>query len=85
LDGRTILDSVEKTGRLVVVDEDTPRCNLATDITALAADEAFYSLEAPIKRICPPHTPVPFSPVLEAAYIPSQDRVVTAIREVVAA
>ena len=84
LDERKILDSVEKTGRLVIVDEDTPRCNLATDIAALAADQAFYSLESPIKRICPPHTPVPFSPVLESAYIPSQDRVVTAIREVMA-
>jgi pyruvate dehydrogenase E1 component beta subunit len=85
LDGRTIVDSVEKTGRLVIVDEDTPRCNLATDIAALAADEAFYSLEAPIKRVTPPHTPVPFSPALENAYIPSEDRVVTAIREVMAA
>ena len=72
LDGRTIVDSVEKTGRLVIVDEDTPRCNLATDIAALAADEAFYSLEAPIKRVTPPHTPVPFSPALENAYIPSE-------------
>ena len=79
------MDSVEKTGRLVIVDEDTPRCNLATDIAALAADEAFYSLEAPIKRVTPPHTPVPFSPSLENAYIPSEDRVVTAIREVMAA
>jgi pyruvate/2-oxoglutarate/acetoin dehydrogenase E1 component len=85
LDGRTIVDSVEKTGRLVIVDEDTPRCNLATDIAALAADEAFYSLEAPIKRVTPPHTPVPFSPALENAYIPSEARVVTAIREVMAA
>ena len=82
LDGGTILDSVEKTGRLVIVDEDTPRCSLATDIAALAADEAFYSLEAPIKRITAPHTPVPFSPTLENAYIPSQERVVATIQEV---
>ena len=82
LDGGTILDSVEKTGRLVIVDEDTPRCSLATDIAALAADEAFYSLEAPIKRITAPHTPVPFSPTLEQAYIPSQERVVATIQEI---
>jgi acetoin:2,6-dichlorophenolindophenol oxidoreductase subunit beta len=85
LDGQTIVESVEKTGRLVVVDEDTPRCNLATDIAALVADEAFYSLEAPIKRVTPPHTPVPFSPALEGAYIPTQERVVAAIREVMSA
>jgi pyruvate dehydrogenase E1 component beta subunit len=85
LDTRTILESVEKTGRLVIVDEDTPRCSLATDIAALAADEAFYSLEAPIKRVTAPHTPVPFSPTLEAAYIPSQAQVVATIREVMSA
>jgi pyruvate dehydrogenase E1 component beta subunit len=85
MDARTILDSVEKTGRLVIVDEDTPRCSLATDIAALAADEAFYSLEAPIKRVTAPHTPVPFSPTLEGAYIPSEERVVATIREVMKA
>ena len=66
----------------MIVDEDTPRCSLATDIAALAADEAFYSLEAPIKRVTAPHTPVPFSPTLENAYIPSQERVVATIQEV---
>ena len=85
MDARTILDSVEKTGRLVIVDEDTPRCSLATDIAALAADEAFYSLEAPIKCVTAPHTPVPFSPTLEGAYIPSEERVVATIREVMKA
>jgi pyruvate dehydrogenase E1 component beta subunit len=85
MDARTILDSVEKTGRLVIVDEDTPRCSLATDIAALAADEAFYSLEAPIKCVTAPHTPVPFSPTLEGVYIPSEERVVATIREVMEA
>ena len=65
LDIETILESVESTGRLVVVDEATPRCNLATDISATAAQEAFGSLQAPIQMVTAPHTPVPFSDALE--------------------
>ena len=77
LDKDTILDSVENTGRLVVVDEATPRCRIATDIAALVAQEAFDALKAPIQMVTAPHTPVPFSPSsLEDLYIPSagQDR-----------
>jgi pyruvate dehydrogenase E1 component beta subunit len=84
MDTRSILASVEKTGRLVVVDEASPRCNIATDIAALVADAAFGRLKAPIKMVCPPHTPVPFAPNLEDAYVPSPARIEAAVRECIA-
>jgi pyruvate dehydrogenase E1 component beta subunit len=80
LDTDTILESVESTGRLVVVDEATPRCNLATDISATVAQEAFGSLRAPIQMVTPPHTPVPFSDSLEDAFIPDAQKVVNAVK-----
>ncbi len=84
LDQDTVLESVEKTGRLVVVDEASPRCNMATDISAMIAQNAFGSLRAPIKMVTPPHTPVPFSSVLEDLYIPDSSKVRAAVREVMA-
>src|SRR3546814_6351584 len=57
LDEETVLVSFEVTGRLVVVDEAPPRCNLATDISALVAQKAFASLRAPIEMVTAPHTP----------------------------
>ncbi|MEU3272523.1 alpha-ketoacid dehydrogenase subunit beta [Saccharomonospora sp. NPDC006951] len=83
LDTETILESVENTGRLVVVDEATPRCNMATDISALVAKEAFGSLSAPIEMVTAPHTPVPFSDSLEDLYIPDAQRVTNAVKSVV--
>src|SRR5579884_1830006 len=79
LDEETILNSVAKTHRLVIVDEDNPRCSVATDIAALAADKAFTELDAPIKLVTAPHTPVPFSPPLEQFYIPSPERIVATV------
>ena len=81
LDSNTILSSIRKTGRLVVVDEDNPRCSVATDIAALAATQAIEYLNAPVKLVTAPHTPVPFSPGLEDTYVPSPARIVTAVRE----
>lgn len=82
MDTESILESVENTGRLVVVDEAHPRCNIATDVSALVAQEAFSSLKAPIKMVTAPHTPVPFSPSLEDAYIPGVAKISAAVREV---
>ena len=84
LDSETILECVAETGRLVVVDESSPRCNMAADIAALVAEQAFSDLKAPIKRVCPPHTPVPFSPELEDAYIPTPEHITAAVRAVMA-
>jgi len=82
LDEDTILESVENTGRLVVVDEATPRCSIATDISALAASRAFGALRAPIGMVTAPHTPVPFSAALEDQYIPDAQRIVNAVKPV---
>lgn len=80
MDTDAILESVKKTHRLVVVDEDFPRCSLATDVVALVADQAFDYLDAPCKMITPPHTPIPFSPVLEDVFIPNVDTIVNTVK-----
>ncbi len=82
LDEDTILESVENTGRLVVVDESNPRCSMATDISALVAQKGFGDLKAPIELVTAPHTPVPFSGALEDLYIPSAEKVSDAVRKV---
>jgi acetoin:2,6-dichlorophenolindophenol oxidoreductase subunit beta len=79
LDEETVLESLGKTGYLVAVDEAPPRCGMAADISALAVDKGFDLLRGPIRRVTAPHSPVPFSPVLEDAYIPSPSRVVEAV------
>ncbi|WP_330342369.1 alpha-ketoacid dehydrogenase subunit beta [Streptomyces sp. NBC_00557] len=81
LDSDTILESVENTGRLVVVDEATPRCSMATDISALVAQEAFGALRAPIEMVTAPHTPVPFAQTLEQLYIPDAQKVANAVKK----
>ena len=82
LDDETILNSVAKTHRLVIVDEDNPRCSAATDIAAMVADRGFDTLDAPIKLVTAPHTPVPFSPPLEQFYVPSPERIVQTVHEI---
>ncbi len=79
-DEEAILESVAKTGRLVVVDEDNPRCGMAADVAALAASRALHYLDAPVRMVTAPHTPVPFSPVLEDHYVPDARRVIEAVR-----
>jgi pyruvate dehydrogenase E1 component beta subunit len=83
LDEGTILESVARTHRLVIVDEDNPRCSAAADIAALVADKGFDTLDAPIKMVNAPHTPVPFSPPMEAFYVPSPERIADVVREIV--
>lgn len=82
LDEASILESVEKTGRVVIVDEGQLRCGLAADIAALIVNQAFPALKAPIELVTAPHTPVPFSPTLEKAYLPSAEKVAEAVRRV---
>ncbi len=84
LDESAILESVEATGRLVIVDEAPPRCGLTADIAGLAADKAFSSLKAPIKQVSAPHSPTPFSPELEAAYLPDAEKITAAIKATLA-
>lgn len=80
LDEETILESVRRTHRLVVVDEDHPVASMARDIAAIAADKAFDWLDAPVKTVTAPNTPVPFAAVLEAEYVPNAEKVVAAVR-----
>ena len=84
IDLDTVLESVEKTGRLVCVDEANPRCSIASDISASVAQEAFAALKGPIQMVTAPHTPVPFSPTLEDMYIPSADAIVAAVNKTMA-
>lgn len=81
LDEETILSSVAKTNRLIVIDEANPRCSIATDIAAMVADRGFDLLDAPVKRITAPHTPVPFAANLEDLYLPSPEKVIKAVSE----
>ena len=83
LDEDSILESVEKTGRLVVIDEANPRCSMATDISALVAQKAFGALKAPIEMVTAPHTPVPFSDALEDLYIPDAAKIEKAVLNVI--
>jgi pyruvate/2-oxoglutarate/acetoin dehydrogenase E1 component len=83
-DEETLLASVEKTGRLVVVDESPPRCSIAADIAATVSERAFDALDAPVARVTAPHAPVPFSPPLERAYLPSAEDVAAAVRRTLA-
>lgn len=83
-DDKAVLDSVKKTHRLVVVDEDNPRCSMATDIVALASERAFDYLDSSPRMVTAPHTPVPFSPPLEDYYIPSVDKIVSTVKSIAA-
>ena len=75
-----VIDSVRRTHRLVVVDEDTPICSLAGDICARVAEEAFDHLDAPPSRVTAPHTPVPYSRALEDNYVPNTSRVIKTVQ-----
>ena len=83
MDNGAILQSVKKTHRLLVIDEDNPRCSMACDIIALVSTRAFDELDAPPRMVTAPHTPVPFSPSLEDYYIPSVDKIVSSVRTLV--
>jgi pyruvate/2-oxoglutarate/acetoin dehydrogenase E1 component len=83
LDEDTIFDSVESTGRLVVVDEGPPVCGMAADIVSRVARNCFDSLRAAPATVTAPHTPVPFSPKLERLYTPDAARVEKAVQETV--
>ncbi|MBK3734620.1 alpha-ketoacid dehydrogenase subunit beta [Azospirillum brasilense] len=80
IDWDTIIDSVERTGRLVVVDEAHPRCSIASDVAAFVGQNAFGALKAGVQMVTAPHVPVPFSPVLEDLYIPNAQSIAEAAR-----
>jgi pyruvate dehydrogenase E1 component beta subunit len=84
LDRVAILTSVAKTGRLVIVDPAHRTCSAASEIAAIAAEEAFADLRAPVLRVTTPDTQMPFSPPLLASLLPSVDGIASAVRRITA-
>ena len=84
LDVETILASVAKTGRLIIVDEDFAHCGIGAEIAAQLADRGFDDLDAPIRRLNGKPSPTPYSPTLEAAVVPNAETIAQAIRELCA-
>ena len=82
LDKQTIIKSVEKTGRLVIMTEEPKTGSSAGEISAIVAEEAFDLLDAPIKRVCAPDTPIPFSPPLEDRWMPDEEDLIKAVNEI---
>jgi len=81
-DTPALLASIAKTHHLVIVDEARDRCSAASHIAALAADEGFDSLRAPIRRVTVPDIPMPYAPALEKAIYPNAARIVAAVRSI---
>jgi pyruvate dehydrogenase E1 component beta subunit len=82
-DQETVINSVKKTNRLIVIDESNPHNNTATDIASVVSDKAFDYLDAPVKCVCAPNTPVPFAKNLEDLYIPNADKVLKVAEEII--
>jgi pyruvate dehydrogenase E1 component beta subunit len=83
LDKKTILNSVRKTGRIIIVSEDCKTAGVSAEIAAMVAEEALDYLDSPIKRVAEPDTPIPFSPPLEQYVIPDEKAIIKAVKEVV--
>jgi acetoin:2,6-dichlorophenolindophenol oxidoreductase subunit beta len=83
LDEKTILDSVAKTSRLVVVDEDYERCGMASEIASIVATKGFGNLKAPIRTVATPTVPIPYSKELERSILPDASKISDAVKEVV--
>ena len=85
LDTETILESVRRTSKALVVQEDTPAVSVGSEVTAVIAEHAFFDLDAPVMRVSPPEIPpMPFSPLQEAAFMPSPEKIAAAIRKLAA-
>lgn len=83
LDKKTLINSVKKTGRLAIVTEDCKTGGVSAEIAAIVAEEALDYLDAPIKRVAEPDTPIPFSPPLEQFVLPDEERIIKAVKEIV--
>ena len=84
LDQATVAGSVKKTNRVLILHEDTRSGGLGGELAALVADEMFFFLDAPIRRVTAPDTPVPYSPPLEYDFLPKAEDVVAAAKRLVA-
>jgi len=83
LDLATILESVRKTGRLIIASDDVKSGGIGSEIAARVVEEAFDSLDAPILRVASPDTPIPFSPPLEQAYMPNAQKIIEAAKKLI--
>ena len=83
LDDETILASVAKTHRAVIVDEGWRSGSISAEVSARISEQAFYDLDAPVGRVCSAEVPIPFARDLELAALPSIERVIAAVHEVV--
>ncbi len=83
LDLNSIVSSVQKTGRLVIVDETYPRCGIASDISAQVSEVTFKELKAPICRVVPPHAHIPYCVPLEAEWIPDTKKIIEAAKRTI--
>jgi len=81
LDQETLLASVRKTGRALVLTEEQTSGSVAGEVAARIAEHAFAWLDGPVTRLCCPDTPVPYSPTLEDAYLPNVDKLVAKVRQ----
>jgi 2-oxoisovalerate dehydrogenase E1 component beta subunit len=84
LDTQTILQSIEKTSKALIVHEDVRTLGMGAEVAAILAEEAFDLLDGPIMRVTAPDTPVPFSPPLEQAFLPNADKILAAARQLAA-
>ncbi|MCJ7774122.1 MAG: alpha-ketoacid dehydrogenase subunit beta, partial [Desulfobacterales bacterium] len=80
LDKELIFESVRKTGKLLIVEEDNLTNGWGAEVAALAADEVFEYLDAPIKRVASPDVPPPFAPILEYEYLPNEQKIIAAVQ-----
>jgi len=83
LDLATILESVRKTGRLIIASDDVKCGGIGSEIAAQVVEEAFDSLDAPILRVASPDMPIPFSPTLEQAYMPNAQKIIEAAKKLI--
>jgi len=83
LDKQALIDSVKKTGKVVVVSEDTKRAGVGAEIAAMIMEEAFDYLDAPVKRVSALDVPVPYAPTLESTVVPQEKHITEAVLEVV--
>ena len=83
LDEERILNSIAKTGRLVVADEDYERCGFSAEVAAIAAEKGYHNLEAPVARVANPNIPLPFNRSLERYVLPDADKIIRSIRNII--
>jgi len=84
LDKRTVIDSVKRTGRAIMVHEENKTAGVGAEVSAVLSEEVFGSLKAPIRRVATPDAPIPYGPALEKALLPNDAKIEAAVRETLA-